>query len=70
MYTGDQMKKIIFLVLISLLLTATACDTELGHLDEEDHDHDGDGIPDHAAEDHDDEAHTENMELVMPDKIS
>ena len=49
------MKKYILIIgLIVLLLSITACDTELGRSDE-DHDHDGDGEQDHAAEYHDEE---------------
>jgi len=32
-------------------MITVGCDTELGH-HHEDHDHNGDGIPDHAPEDH------------------
>lgn len=45
------MKEIIFIfVVLSLLVFAVGCDTELGHSHVEDHDHDG--IPDHPAEEH------------------
>lgn len=47
------MKRIIFIIfVIALLVLAVSCSTELGHSD---HDHDGDGVQDHAAEDHVDE---------------
>ncbi len=45
------MKKYLFLILvIGLLVLSVGCDTELVH---ESHDHDGDGISDHTAEEHD-----------------
>lgn len=53
------MNLLIVALMIGLLVLATGCDTELGHHHEEYHDHDGDGIPDHAPEDH---RHTENRE--------
>ncbi|NJL43733.1 MAG: hypothetical protein HC945_00165 [Nitrosarchaeum sp.] len=45
------MKNATLLLLVALLLAS--CDTELGH--SEDHDHDGDGIQDHAASEHEEE---------------
>jgi ABC-type nickel/cobalt efflux system permease component RcnA len=50
------MKKIILsILLIGLLVLTIGCDVELGA--HEDHDHDGDGIQDHTAEEHDEEMH-------------
>lgn len=36
-------------VLVIALFACSACDTELGHTD---HDHDGDGVQDHAPHEH------------------
>ena len=44
-------KYLLLLLIFGLLVFAIGCDTELGHSHEE-HDHDGDGIPDHTAEEH------------------
>jgi hypothetical protein len=52
------MRIFIAVFLISILLIATSCDTELGH--HEDHDHDGDGVQDHAPDEHVDEEHEHN----------
>lgn len=60
MYTGDKMKILNVFLIITLLLLAIGCDTELGH-SSENHDHDGDGVQDHAPEDHIDE-HTEELD--------
>lgn len=46
-----EMKNIMAIFAIILLFGLCGCDTELGHSGE-DHDHDGDGIQDHTAEDH------------------
>ena len=48
----DKMKKLIVFAVVILAIFALGCDIELGHVD---HDHDGDGVQDHAAEDHDEE---------------
>lgn len=54
------MKRILtILVLLSLLALTAGCDIELGHQGEN-HDHDGDGIEDHAAEDHENEHEDEH----------
>lgn len=50
-----KMRIIITLMLIFLVLFTLGCDTELGY--REDHDHDGDGIQDHTAEEHNDPMH-------------
>jgi hypothetical protein len=69
---GEKMKILNVILLITLLLLAVGCDTELGHRGEnEDHDHDGDGIQDHAPEDHMNEDITENENfLVIKDMIN
>lgn len=54
------MKEIIAIILIFGLIF-TACDTELGH---QDHDHDGDGIQDHAPEEHEESLEEHNEEIV------
>lgn len=50
------MKYLMTMILI-LGLVFTACDTNLV---EEDHDHDGDGIEDHAPEDHEEDHEEDN----------
>ncbi len=61
------MKKGMVLLLVLLLVFTAGCDTELGHSHE---DHDGDGIQDHAPEDHHEqhreEPHDEASEEQMP----
>ncbi len=53
MFTGEiKMKKILIVGLMLVLLLTVGCDIELGHSDDEGHDHDGDGFEDHTAEDH------------------
>jgi len=64
MYMVKKMRKIIIILLVFLVLFTLGCDTELGH-GSEDHDHDGDGIPDHAAEEHVDEEHDELEEHII-----
>ncbi len=64
------MKKVIMSIdliamVTMLILTTTGCDTELGH---QDHDHDGDGIQDHAAEDHEDEHDDLEEEMSYEDE--
>ena len=49
-----NLKKIVLVIVLLSLLAFTACDTSLVS-----HDHDGDGVADHAPEDHHDE-HDEN----------
>lgn len=44
--------KYLSLILALMLVFAAGCSTELGH---QDHDHDGDGVQDHTAEEHVDE---------------
>ncbi len=51
-----NLKILLALVMILCIFSITACDTELGH-HHEDHDHDGEGIQDHTAEEHDNEVH-------------
>ncbi len=48
------MKRYILIGLLVMMILVAGCDIELGHSGE-DHDHDGDGEQDHAAEDHVDE---------------
>ncbi len=52
------------MLLIFGLLVTVGCDTELGHV-HEDHDHDGDGIQDHTAEEHHEEEYN-NFEKELP----
>lgn len=62
---GEKMRYVLFVL---FLLALTACDTELGHV--ESHDHDGDGVEDHAPEEHDeehDEEYPEDFEIVPND---
>jgi|TARA_B100001971_G_scaffold70895_1_gene65308 hypothetical protein len=58
------MRKYLLMLLIFGLLVTVGCDTELGHV-HEDHDHDGDGIQDHTAEEHHEEEYN-NFEKELP----
>lgn len=58
------MKLVFVLLVLGLLVFATGCDTELGH-SHEDHDHDGNGISDHTAEEHHEQGHND-FETELP----
>lgn len=51
--------------IFTILVISTGCDTELGHT--EDHDHDQDGIQDHAPEEHMDEDDMMHEEEHVPE---
>ena len=59
------------LAMIVLIVFTVGCDTKLGH---EDHDHDGDGVQDHAPEDHHEEGmnHEEDYhtEEILHESVS
>lgn len=63
MYMGDKMKNFILLILLLLVFSLTACDTELGH-----HDHDCE--EEGHAEVHDDIYHTEDAEILAHDDLN
>ena len=56
------MRRVVLVLLVFLALFSVGCETELGH---EDHDHDKDGVQDHAAENHVYEPHEEDSNIKI-----
>jgi len=61
-----EMKVLFVALIIAVVLFTVGCDTELGHHHEENHDHDGDGVPDHAPKDHRHAEDKEDQHIEQP----